>query len=139
MTTPRAPAGDSDDRWSLDDWVAYKKRKAHAFVDRGYSVEWSPDADSWMAVYLPQRHERRRPQIEASAKFYLDRSRYGINGGRISKLSIVSAWIDPVDEAFGRPPKSTMLYNYDRELDVDRLTTDREAARLYRAVLDELS
>lgn len=134
-----ASAGDGDD-WNLDDWVAYKKRKAHAFVDRGYSVEWSPDMDAWMGVYLPERHERRRPEVRADVKFYAEPSGYGIDNGRIAKLSIVTSRTDLIAQAMGRPFESIrVLYNYDRGLDVDRLATDREAQRLYRAVLDELN
>lgn len=134
-----ANSGDSD-TWNLDDWVAYKKRKAHAFVDRGYSVEWSPDMYAWMAFYLPERPERRRPEIRADVKFYTDPSDYGIDGGRIPKLSIVSTRTDPIAEVMGRQHEiSRILYNYDRGLDVDKLAKDREAQRLYRAVIDELN
>lgn len=129
-----------DDSWNLDDWSAYKKQKAHAFVDRGYSVEWSPDADAWMDVYLPERRERRRPEVRATAKFFTEPSSYGIDGGRISKLSITSRRTDPIAQVMGRPYETVhLLYNYDRGLDVDKLNADREAQRLYRAVVDELN
>lgn len=142
MTASRKPSKEDgpDDDWNLDDWVAYKKRKAHAFVERGYSVAWSPDMDAWMAVYLPERFERRRPEVRADVKCYLEPSEYGIDGGKISKLSIVSSQTDPIAEAMRRPHEtSRILYNYDRGLDVDRLAKDREAQRLYRAVIDELN
>ena len=134
------PSGESEDHWNLDDWVAYKKKKAHAFIDRGYSVEWYPDAYAWMSVYLPERFESRRPQVLAAAKFYMEPSGFGIDGGKISKLSITATRTDLLAQVAGRVfEKVQVLYNYDRGLDVDRLAANREAVRLYRAVMDELN
>lgn len=140
-TIPPGGAGNEEpDRWNLDDWAAYKKQKAHAFVERGYSVEWSPDVYAWMSVYLPERHERNRPQVLAEAKFFMEPSHYGIDGGKISKLSITTCRTNLMAKVLGRDSETMhVIYNYDRGLDVDRLSTSREAKRLYNAVLEELN
>lgn len=141
IPTDRPPRGGTpDDGWNLDDWAAYKKQKAHAFVARGYSVEWSPDADHWMDVYLPERRERRRPEIRAGVKFFQDPSPFGIDNGKISKLAIESRHTDLIARVMGKPYETIrVLYCYDRGLDVDKLSSNREAQRLYRAVVDELN
>lgn len=51
------------------------------------------------------------------AKVYEEKSRYGIDGGRISKLSIYDN------------NNKKLIYNYDRGLDID-VTTEAERAAL---------
>lgn len=136
--TPR----DDDHRGPFDPraWAEYKQRKAIAFVTRGYSVEWVPDADNWMGVYTPQRTDPVRPEVRADVKFFRDPSEYGINQGRISKLSIHARTTDLMQQIMGRPAeKIEVLYNYDRGLDVDRLSRSRESRALFSAVLEELN
>src|SRR5262245_45403513 len=94
MTTEHRPGFEEDGfywegtREELDAWKQYKKRKALAFVGRGYSVEWYPDPDGWMDVFTPERFQIKAPEYRASIKFYSEPSPYGIGSGRISKLSI---------------------------------------------------
>lgn len=121
-------------------WEEYKRAKAHAFVDRGYSVEWSPDEGHWMKVYIPQRSEDRKPSIEAMAKIYEQPSKFGIDGGRISKLSIQTSYVDVIKKVLGHTYEQVVtLYNYDRGPDVDRLRPGTRAHRLFRDVIDVLN
>jgi len=138
MTNDGGPTN-PDDPWNLDDWVAYKKRKAHAFVERGYSVEWYPDAGGWMDFYLPQR--KNRYELRASVKFFQQPSKYGIDGGRISKLSVMLRETDPIKRVPGESfyEATRVLYHYDRGLDFDDLAGQTRGRRLYDAVLDELN
>lgn len=134
--------GDDDHCGPFDPraWAEYKRRKAIAFVTRGYSVEWVPDADNWMGIYTPQRSDPDRPEVRADVKFFRDPSEYGINQGRISKLSIHARTTDLMQQIMGRPAeKIAVLYNYDRGLDVDRMSRNRESRALFSAVLEELN
>jgi hypothetical protein len=127
-------------RKELEVWKRYKKTKAVSFVERGYSVSWYPDGDNWMQVYLPERHHAKAPEMLAEVKFYGHASKYGIDGGMVSKLSITETRTDLAAYVLGRPWKrSRVLYNYDRGPDVNRLRTSPEALRLYGAVLEELN
>ncbi|MCI0441073.1 MAG: hypothetical protein L0177_18370, partial [Chloroflexi bacterium] len=99
-----------------------------AFVRRGYSVEWIPDDSSWMNVFVPSRVLPSRRDLVAFTQFYRDPSKFGINGGRVSKLLIM-----------GRGAPRETWYHYDRGLDVDVLEQNPEAWKLYDAVIEELN
>lgn len=129
-------------RESLEAWKAYKRTKAHAFVERGYSVSWYPDGHGWMSVYLPERHHAGTPEIRAEAKFYSEPSQFGIEGGKISKLSILTTKTDVLLDVLSLGKQGTRtetLYNYDRGLEVDHLHTNPQARALYDAILEELN
>lgn len=127
-------------RAELDAWKHYKLEKAVAFVRLGYSVEWYPDADGWFNIYHPQRDHARTPEHRAAAKFFSEASRYGIDGGKVSKLSIVRSHTDLIGDLMGRDATtSTILFNYDRGPDVDRLNRDAIARKLYNDVLHLLN
>jgi hypothetical protein len=113
---------------SLEQWKAYKQAKAVRFVQHGYAVEWSPDASNSMMVYSPRRHATGQREIRAGVLFFAEPSKFGIDGGRISKLHIGVG-------AFSRQT----LYNYDRGLDVDRLSENPAAQALFDIVLAELN
>ncbi len=127
-------------REELEAWKRYKKTKALAFVERGYSVSWFPDGNNWMSVYLPERQHARAPEILAEVKFYGHPSKHGIDGGMVSKLSITSTRTDLIGMVLGRPPEqSCVLYSYDRGLDVNHLQTSPDARRLLDSILEELN
>jgi len=127
-------------RQELEAWKQYKRSKALAFVERGYSVGWYPDADNWMQLYIPERHHARTPEILAEVKFYGHPSVHGIDGGMVSKLWITQTRTDLVAMALRKPCEHVrVLYNYDRGPDVNRLRTCPEALRLYGAILEELN
>lgn len=127
-------------RQELDAWKLYKQRKAVAFVERGYSVEWYPDGDGWMAIYVPARHHAKAPEVRADVKIFGKASKYGIHGGMISKLSIVETHSDPLREVVDPSSiESRVLFNYDRGADVNLLLRSKVALRLYEAILDELN
>ncbi len=128
----------SRDRGMLQ--LMYKKAKAHAFVERGYSVSWYPDGDGWMRVYLPERAYAKSPEIRAEAKFYSEPSPFGIRKGKVSSLVImVSELNEAPDVLLGETKSGTMVYSFDRGLDVDHLHTDSRARELYDAILQELN
>ena len=122
-------------------WIAYKRSKALAFVNRGYSVEWAPDDDHWMGIYTPQRYEHpRTPEVRATVKFFEEPSASGIDGGRVSKLHIQVIQRDLIKQVFGEKYQTGItLYNFDRGLDVDRLRPRSPPAKLYRDVIDLLN
>lgn len=124
----------------LERWIAYKRARAHAFVDRNYSVEWTADGGNWFGVFIPERFDRHEPELRAMAKIYSEPSQFGIDGGRVSKLTIQTRHEDLIQRALGKPSLSVItLFNYDRGHDVDRLRPGTLADRLYRDVLDELN
>jgi hypothetical protein len=127
-------------REELDAWKKYKQLKAVAFVERGYSVEWYPDADNWMRVYVSERQSKREPEITADVKFFGKPSGFGIDQGMVSKLCIQRRTTNLIAKVFGDPwEQLETLFNYDRGPDVDRLSEDQTARALYHAILDELN
>ncbi len=126
-------------RTELEDWKKYKQEKATAFVSLGYSVSWYPDGDNWMEVYHPQRHQANEPELRASIKFFRDPSRFGIDGGRVSKLTIVTRDVDILQKVMGRPYETVeTLFNYDRGADIDILDGHVSARKLCDIVLETL-
>lgn len=127
-------------RQELEAWKLYKQRKAVAFVERGYSVEWYPDGDGWMAIYVPARHHAKAPEIRADVKIFGKASNYGIHGGMISKLSIIQSHSDPLRKVIDPSSiEARVLFNYDRGLEVDLLHASPIAQSLYAALLEELN
>lgn len=147
MTSERVSGFSDDGVWwmgsreELEAWKKYKKRKALAFVERGYSVSWYADGGGWMTVYLPERDYASAPELSAELKFYGKASEYGIDGGMISKLMIQERRTDILKQL--RDPSKgervRTLYNYDRGLDLDRLAASPVARTLYQIILDELN
>jgi hypothetical protein len=126
-------------RRELSAWKAYKRAKAKRFVELNYSVAWYPDGTNWMDIYIPERHHAKQPELRAEVKFFSEPSKYGINGGRISKLTIQTRTEDLLSKAVGRPyEKIETLFNYDRGPDIDRLDENPKARKLYEHVLAEL-
>ena len=126
-------------REELEQWKQYKKQKALKFVEEGYSVEWYPDGNGWMDVYTPERGHACQPEIRASVKFFAEPSQFGMNKGRISKLSIQVRSVDLIAKVAGHPYETVdTLFNYDRGGDVDRLKENLQAKRLYDIVVGEL-
>jgi hypothetical protein len=128
-------------RRELQAWKKYKKAKVLALVERGYSVEWYPDADGHIEVFIPERPQVSAPEYRAGAKFFSAPSEYGLNGGKISKLFVTRTTSNLIAKIVrGEFDKVDVLYNYDRGPDVDRLKkSSPEARRLYRDVLEELN
>lgn len=123
---------------SLDAWKHYKREKAIRFVERGYSVQWSPDASNYIEVYTPRRDDTAQPEMRASVLFFNQASKYGINGGKISKLHIRVREIGR--DYKDRPVFSwNTLYNYDRGPDVNRLSESPMGHALFEAVVAELN
>ncbi len=127
-------------RDELEAWKQYKREKALKFIQRGYSVEWSPDGHGVMAVYLPERHYAEKPEVRADIKFFSEPSKFGIQGGKVSKLSIHVRRSDILLKVLGGEHDAVeTLYNFDRGQDVDRLNELTEARRLFDAIYDELN
>lgn len=125
----------------LDHWIEYKRERVASFIKYGLSVDWYPDADNWIHAYWAGR-ERMRLAYAAKAKFFSKPSDFGLDGGAISKLAIQRGPVlDVMSKVFGRPaptPPET-LYRFDRGLDIDRLSEDVKAKKLYEIVLEELN
>lgn len=125
-------------REELGAWKKYKQTKAHAFVERGYSVSWYADGDSHIDVFIPERHHAKKPEIRACAKFYGKPSRVGIDGGMVSKLTITRTNL--IAMVMGKQlEKQRVLFNDDRGHDVDDLHLSPEARRLFDAAIEELN
>ena len=140
MATKKSFAYVSMSRSELDTWKKYKQHKAVALVKRGYSVEWYPDANAWIKVYVPQRDDAGTPELCASVKCHMTPAVGGIRGGRITKLSIERSRSN-LDHLVGDAPEdgTEVLFHYDRGPDVDRLRRDKVAQKLYKTVLEELN
>lgn len=120
----------------LESWKRQIQRKAIEFVENGYSVAWYPDGYNWMDVYVPERWYARQPELRASLKFFNEPSNFGIDGGCISKLTIQLRHQDPIAQFRGRPHEQVVtLFNYDRGLEIDRLSAHADARHLYDLVV----
>ena len=86
----------------LDRWIQYKKGCAVDLVEAGYSVEWRPDGENWISAYVPGQKLDGIPEYRAWAKFYEEPSQYGIDDGKVSKLSI-DRIVQPLEETSLRP------------------------------------
>ena len=143
--THEAPSDDEGVHWEgtpaeLAAWKAYKQRKAVAFIELGYSVEWSRTGDPFMDVYVAERPFANRPEVRASIQFYGRPSQFGIDGGMVSKLTIQRTRTDLIKRVLGHEHEHVeTLFNYDRGPDFDRLDRDEVARTLYHAVLEELN
>jgi len=126
-------------REELERWKKYKKQKALRFVQEGYSVEWYPNGDCFIGVYTPERAYANQPEIKADVKFFMKPSEFGINKGKISKLSILVIRRDIIAKVQGKPYETVdILFNYDRGADVNKLRNNPQARKLYDIVLQEL-
>lgn len=124
----------------LEAWKRYKQRKAIAFVQRGYSVEWYPDGSGWLTVYLPERHHAGSAEVRGEIKCYGKPSAYGIEGGMISKLWIAQTRTDPLRQALQpRSLERIVFFDFDRGLQIDRLAESPQAMQLYWAIIEELN
>jgi len=124
----------------LERWKRYVQDKAVTFVRNGYSVAWYPDGYNWIDVFIPERWYAREPELRASVKFFNQPSKFGIEGGCISKLTIQLRHQDPIARVRGRPHEQVVtLFNYDRGAEIDRLGAHAEARSLYDLVLKFLN
>ncbi len=101
----------------------------------GYRVEWRLASRHWVWVVSPQRDIPYRPLVWAEAKVFWVPSQFGIVGGRISKLRIMTLY-RPCPDCCGA---EEVLFRYDRGLELDRLGENRRAMRLYSDLLRELN
>lgn len=93
-----------------------------------------------MTVYLPERAYAKTPEIRAETKFYSVPSQFGIHQGKVSKLAItVFELSDTPDVLLEENNLGTLVYSYDRGLDVDQLHAHPQARSLYDAILEELN
>ena len=128
---------------SLERWVGYKRTKAVAFVEAGYSVEWLPDADNWMHVYRPERQHADpiEPGIHASVKCHLfgDKAPYGTQYGKIDILEIARIERAKAGQADKLSSERERRFFYDRgHTETDRLSEDSEARKLHDIIVKEL-
>lgn len=121
-------------------FIEYKREKAKAFVDLGYSVEWSPDGLGYMGIYLPSTNTEEGPEVRATVKcgnYPVEEE--GIDGGRIIKLDIRLIHRNILEQVRGQQPVQDVLFNYDRALDFDRLQENAEARQLHEHIIRELN
>jgi len=122
-------------------WKEYCLDRAQEFVEEGYLVEM-PDEKTprWMHIYTPQEKVIDKERASAGAKFYYKPSRYGINEGRVSKLTI-DVWPDKEEE---QPPVADreLVYSYERDFEgpeINELDQHLVAQELYETVLKILN
>lgn len=122
------------------EWRAYKLDKAMTMVLYEYSVEWTPIDANWMTVYTPGCPLEERSELRAAAKFYMDPSKYGIDGGRISKLYIQEVDHSLLETLLGQPAaKRRTVFAYDRGPDFNHLDEHPAAQTLHNLLLQELN
>lgn len=142
------PMRDSDEETIEDqrnrlNWKEYCLDKGQEFLEAGYLVEM-PDESSphWMHVDTPHGKGPDNLGASASAKFYYKPSKYGINEGKVSKLTI-DVW--PEDEEEGEQPSAADregVYSYERDFEgpeVNKLDQYPIAQELYETVLEVLN
>ncbi len=125
-------------RDEYDYWVEYKRTKAVSLVLQGWSVGWRPDASNWIDVFRPPNSAAGWSGYVAAANFYLKGSKYGIDGGSVSKL-MIRRYESSLERLLSGRGTVEVVYNYDRGLDIDKFDHHPEAKELYRAVIRELN
>lgn len=122
----------------LKAWIEYKREKAKRFIDLGYSVEWTPSGSNFFTVYIPESEDE--TQIRAEAKCFQNPSdKFGLEGGRISKLDIREIRSDPLEIVQGIPASIKELFVFERGPVLNILEDNLKAMRLYNAVISELN
>ena len=125
---------------SLEQWIEYKRAKAVAFVEAGYSVEWFPDAGSWIEVYRPEQRDtdHKEPGIHAGVKFCLEgNARPGY--GRIYNLEIARIERAKAGQADTLSSERERLFLYDRgAFETNGLSENPEARKLHDLIVKEL-
>lgn len=120
---------------SNESWAAYKLKKGRGLSARGYRVYATSTSDHWMRVVIPQGRIYCPRRVWADVKFFSEPSEYGIDGGRISKLTIET--IMEIGVGGFRPGKT--LFCFERGPMVNRLKWNRKANQLYGDLLRELN
>lgn len=122
-----------------DPWPAYRGRCVARLVEAGFTVEPAGRRQHWidLAVFGSPRAES---YLAAGALVFQDPSEFGLERGRISKLWIARHHRPTCRELyFKESADSHTLYNFDRGLDINRLATDKAAAKMYRTLVDILN
>lgn len=130
-TKPKSCCGD-EEPWG---WDEYMEWKSFMLRELGYQVEWRMAGAAWFRVVSPHRDIPYRPLVWAEAKVYPEPSEYGIEHGRISKLTIATLY-RPCGDCCGVEER---LFHFDRGLAMNRLTENRRAKILYADTLRELN
>ncbi|MGH7131577.1 MAG: hypothetical protein ACREJO_06490 [Phycisphaerales bacterium] len=95
-------------------WIDFKQHKAHEFIGLGYSVQWHPDRICLMDIYVPG-WVYQQPEYRACVNFSLQPSTAGLDGGRITGLSILERLVEYPDAARDGPREhQRALCRYDR-------------------------
>lgn len=129
-------------------WNIYRQQRIEALQQQGYLVSTPTHDDHWLSVGAigtpgtpgSPAASHAESYLAAEVKCFQEPSRYGIDEGRISKLSIARYERPTCRQLFLRSrPEPTELYNFDRGLDYDRLKDDDAARRFYQDLLDQLN
>lgn len=122
-----------------DPWPAYRSRCVERLVGAGFSVEPAGRRSHWIEV-ATFGSPRSESYLAAGALAFQDPSEFGLERGRISKLWITRYFRPTCRELyFKESAASHVLYNFDRGPDIDRLDTDKAAAKMYRTLVDILN
>lgn len=120
-------------------WNTYRQQRIEALQQQGYLVRPLALDDTWLnvgAIESPTAESYLGSQVQ----FFQEPSRFGIDEGRISKLSIARYERPTCRQLFLRSrPEPTELYNFDRGLDYDRLKDDDAARQFYQDLIDVLN
>lgn len=111
-------------------WIEYRLKKAQALRAHGYFVELPARQQYWMNITQIGQRLMLVPILQASAKIYPEASEFGIDNGRISKLSIRELQLDG---------KYIEVFGYDRGHYRDELESTTPARALYEKILKELN
>lgn len=123
------------DEGEIWDWDDRMDGHAAKLATLGYRLDrrlsWVP----WVWVVSPESETPYRPLVWAEALVFLVPSQFGIEGGRITKLSI-KTYSEHGPDCCGA---EEMLFRFDGGLKVNRLAGNQRAMTLYRDVMRELS
>ena len=114
----------------FEDFKDYMFKKKRLLLNTDYNFYWD-GCSNWVEIkkYLG-RIDGHRVILIASAKVFQDKSTYGINNGRISKMSIRLQGDYPNQMAYRK-----FLFTYDRGDDTNKLEEDKEAKKMYKMMM----
>lgn len=100
-----------------------------------WAVAVHGEESNWIHVHTPNHAPVAQHRLHASIKLFHEPSRFGINQGRISKLTIWQSH----EESMQTVPRSLTLFSYDRGTDVNMLNKNTAAKDFYDQILTFLN
>ncbi|CAG0985837.1 hypothetical protein PHYC_02018 [Phycisphaerales bacterium] len=129
-------------REELEVWTEYKRRRALAFVERGYCVAWSADGSNWMDIFLAERPYAKSTELRAELALAESPGVSTRYANRVRAITMYERVLAAASRSSGNPlrlvreERVRILYN-DGSPRIDLLHTAPQGTTLYDLIMDE--